>query len=147
MADSVARQRATYPLASYNFRVIVGQSVMSFTEVSGLKVEYETLTYTHGLGFWEGQSIVRFRYDKYVPITLKKGVVAGDTAISTWLSGGEPRALSVSLCDETGTAVVTWQVKQALVVKVELPSLQASSNDAAIETLTLMVSGVSLEHH
>lgn len=147
MADSVARQRTTYPLASYNFRVTVGESVMSFTEVSGLSLEYETLTYKHGLSFWEGESIVKFRYDKYVPVTLKKGVVAGMNDISPWLAGAEQKALSVSLCDETGTAVVTWQLKKALVVKLEMPSLQVSSNDAAIETLTLMVTGISFEHH
>ena len=147
MADSIARQRASYPLAAYNFRVTVGESVMSFTEVSGLSIEYETLTYMHGLSFWEGQSIVKFRYDKYVPVTLKKGLMAGNTSISPWLAGAEPKSISVSLCDETGAAVVTWQMKKTLVVKLEMPSLQASGNEAAIETLTLMATGISLEHH
>lgn len=147
MSESSARQRATYPLASYNFRVTVGEAAMSFTEVSGLSREYHTLTYRHGLSFWEGESIVKFHYDKYVPITLKKGVIAGTTEVSEWLESVDTKTLSVSLCDETGAPVVTWQIKKAVIVKLEAPSLQASSNEVAIETLTLMASGISLEHH
>jgi phage tail-like protein len=82
-----------------------------------------------------------------VPLTLKKGVMAGGSVMSEWLAAMDKTSLSVSLCDETGTAVVTWQIKKALLVKVELPSLQASGNDAAIETLTLMASGISIERH
>lgn len=147
MSESAASQRAKYPLAAYNFRVTVGDVAMSFTEASGLAHEYQTLTYKHGLTFWEGEAITKFRFDKYVPLTLKKGVVAGATEVHEWLESVEKKNLSVSLCDEKGAAVVTWQIKKALLVKLDAPSLQASGNDAAIETLTLMVSGISVEHH
>ena len=85
MSESAASQRAIYPLAAYNFRVTVGDVAMSFTEVSGLVREYQTLTYKHGLSFWEGETIAKFRLDKYVPLTLKKGVVAGVTQLYEWL--------------------------------------------------------------
>ncbi|MBN8447449.1 phage tail protein [Accumulibacter sp.] len=147
MSETAASQRAQYPLAAYNFRVTVGESVMSFTEVSGLVQEYQTLTYKHGLSFWEGESINRFRYDKYVQLTLKKGVMAGLTGIYEWLDSGDQPGLSISLCDEEGNAVVTWQIRKALIVKLEAPPLQASGNEVAIETLTLMASGISVEHH
>ena len=147
MSETAASQRAQYPLAAYNFRVTVGEAVMSFTEVSGLAREYQTLTYKHGLSFWEGESISRFRYDKYVQLTLKKGVIAGLTEIYEWLDSADKLSLSISLCDEKGDAVVTWQIKKALIVKLEAPLLQASGNEAAIETLTLMASGISVEHH
>lgn len=147
MSESAASQRATYPLAAYNFRVTVGDAAMSFTEVSGLVREYQTLTYRHGLSFWEGESINRFRYDKYVQVTLKKGVVAGATKTHQWLDSVDQTNLSVSLCDEKGAAVVTWQIKKAVIVKLEASTLQASSNEAAIETLTLMASGISVEYH
>lgn len=147
MSESVASQRAKYPVAAYNFRVTVGDATMSFTEVSGLVREYETLTYKHGLSFWEGESIAKFRYDKYVQLTLKKGVIAGATQLYEWLDAVDKKILSVSLCDEKGAAVVTWQIKKSIIVKLEAPSLQASGNEAAIETLTLMASGISVEHH
>jgi len=147
MSESAASQRARHPLPAYNFRVTIGDAAMSFTEVSGLVREYQTLTYKHGLSFWEGEAITKFRLDKYVSLTLKKGVVAGSTAIYEWLDSVDKQNLSVSLCDETGAAVVTWQIKKALIVKLEAPSLQASGTDVAIETLTLMASGISVEHH
>ena len=146
MSESAASQRAKYPLAAYNFRVTVGDVALSFSEVTGLVREYQTLTYKHGLSFWEGEAITKFRFDKYVPLTLKKSVVAGATELYAWLESVERKNLSVSLCDEKGAAVVTWQIKKALLVKLDAPSLLASGNDAAIETLTLMVSGISVEH-
>jgi len=147
MAHSIAAQAAAYPLAAYNFRVTVGSVAMGFAEVTGLTRQYETLTYRHGLSFWEGEDITKFRHDKYVQITLKKGVVAGATALYEWLDSVDRKPLSVSLCDERGEAVVTWQIKKALIVKLDAPALQASSNESAIETLTLMATGISVEHH
>ena len=146
MSESAAAQRARYPLAAYNFRVTVGDAAMSFTEVSGLVREHQTLAYKHGLSYWEGESIVKFRYDKYVQLTLKKGVVAGATQLYKWLDSLDKKSLSVSLCDETGAPAVTWKIKKALGVKLEAPSLQASGNEPAIETLTLMASGITVEH-
>ena len=147
MSESAADQGAKYPLAAYNFRVTVGESAMSFTEVSGLVREYQTLTYKHGLSFWEGESITKFRYDKYVQLTLKKGVVAGATQLYQWLDTVDKKNMSVSLCDEKGSAVVTWRIQKAVIVKLEAPSLQANGNEAAIDTLTLMASGISVENH
>ncbi|MFN0195032.1 MAG: phage tail protein [Aestuariivirga sp.] len=147
MPETAASQRTKYPLAAYNFRVTVGGADMSFAEVSGLVREYQTITYKHGLSFWEGESITKFRFDKYVQITLKKGVIAGATQIYQWLEVLDKKHISVSLCDEVGKAVVTWQIQKAIIVKLEAPQLQASGNEAAIETLTLMASGISVEHH
>ena len=147
MSESAAQQRARYPLAAYNFRVSIGDAAMSFSEVSGLVREHQTLVYKHGLSYWEGEDIVKFRYDKYVQVTLKKGVVAGATQLYQWLESLDKKSLSVSLCDEKGAEVVIWRIKKALVVKLEAPSFQASGNEPAIETLTLMASGISVEHH
>jgi phage tail-like protein len=147
MAESAAEQRKRYPLAAYNFRVTIGDATMSFTEVSGLVREHQTLTYKHGLSFWEGESITKFRHDKYVPITMKKGVVAGASQLYAWLESVDKKNIGVSLCDEQGNAVVTWQIKEAFITKLEAPALQANGNEAAIETVTLMVSGISVEHH
>ena len=54
MAESKSDQ--AYPLAAYNYRVTVAGTTMSFSEVSGLAVEYEKVTYRHGLSFREGES-------------------------------------------------------------------------------------------
>jgi len=51
----------------------------------------------------------------------------------------------VSLCDERGNPVLTWHLARALLVKIEAPSLQAGSNDAAIESLELMAAGITIQ--
>lgn len=159
MSLSVVAQRRLYPLTVYAFRVTVGDKALQFSEVAGLGREYQTLTYRHGLSAWEGEGIVKFKVDHYLPITLKKGLVPGDTAkwLYAWLEGAEKSALQISLCDMVAGATptadpepqarVTWHLRKALLVRIEAPTLQAQGNEVAIETLTLMASGIAIEHH
>ncbi len=147
MALTAAAQRTSYPLAAYNFRVDVNGTTVGFSEVSGLKVEYETTTYRHGLSFVEGEDIVRFPTGKYTPLTLKKGIVQSVQMLCDWLDSGEIRPIDVSLCDEQGTAVVTWHIGKAIPIKLEAPAMNASGNEVAVETLELMVCRITLEHH
>jgi len=145
MSESKSDQR--YPLAAYNFRVTVAGTAMSFTEVSGLAIEYEKVTYKHGLSFWEGESIKSYRYDKYVPVTLKKGIVKGGKQLYDWIKAMDTRNLDISLCDETGIPVVTWHIGKALPLKLEAPSFQANTNEVAIETFELVAARISIAHH
>jgi phage tail-like protein len=147
VAHSLADQQAAYPLAAYNFRVTVAELSMGFTEVTGLAREFQTLRYRHGLSDAEGEDIVRFRVDRYAPLTLKRGIVQGMAQLRAWLEQGDSRPLSVSLCDERGDAVVTWRVQKAVPTKLEAGDLRASATDAAVETLTLMAAGVMVETH
>lgn len=146
MAQSPDSQRATYPLPAYNFRVDVGGVTMSFSEVSGIDVEYETVTYRHGLSFSEGETVKKFYYEKYVPITLKRGTVIGANDLYEWLKTKELRHMAVSLCDESGAAVVTWIIRKAVPVKLSAPTLNAASNEVAIEALEVQAAGISVEH-
>ena len=84
-----------------------------------------------------------------VPLTLRKGVVQGNTALQDWLSadGGEKRAVDVHLCGADGMPLVTWHIAKALAVKLEAPGFDPSENSVAVETLEIMASGISIEHH
>ena len=146
MSETIASQRSQYPLAAYNFRVTVGEKTMGFASVSGLLREYQTLAYRHGLSFAEGEAITKFRVDQYSELTLEKGVVAGAKELYQWLDSLDKQPLSVDLCDEQGNAVVTWTIQQAIVSKLEAPALKADAGEAAIETITLMASGISVGH-
>jgi len=142
VAHSKDEQGASYPLVAYNFRVTVDGRSMSFAEVSGLKREHHTQTYRHGLSAWEGEDIVKYRYDKYEPIILKKGSVRGATFLHEWLETKQLNAIEISLCDEVGTPVLTWQIAKAVPVKLDAPRFDAKSNDIAIESLEIQASGV-----
>ena len=149
MAETKNVQMERYPLPVYNFRVTIDGTSVSFSQVSGISIEYETVTYRHGLSFWEGEGIKKYYYDKYVPITFKKGVVKGVNFFHDWLQekSSSTKPLDVSLCDEQGTPVVTWHIARALPVKLEAPAFDASANDAAIESLELLAAGISVVHH
>lgn len=149
MADKKDFQNANYPLPAYNFRVTVGEETVSFLEVSGVNLECETVTYRDGLSFWEGESIKSFHYNKYVPITLKKGTVKGRNFFYEWINekSTSARSMEVNLCDEKGEPVVTWKIATAVPVKLLAPDFDANTNDVSIESLELMVAGISIVHH
>lgn len=149
MAESTQSLKNRYPLAAYNFRVTIDDTAMSFTEVSGISLEHETLTYRHGMSFWEGEAIKTYHYDKYVPITLKRGTVKGVNFLYEWLNQEtkETRTIDVSLCDEQGEPVVTWRINKAVPVKLESSTFDADTNDVSIESLELMATGISVIHH
>ena len=147
MAETKDLQKSSYPLAAYNFRVTVDGTPMSFAEVSGISLEYETVTYRHGLSFWEGEGIKKYYYDKYVNFTLKKGTIKGIDFLYAWLKEKEVRAVQVSLCDEQGQPVISWRVAKAIPVKLEAPTFSADTNEVAVESLEVMAAGISIEYH
>ena len=146
MAQSKDFQKQNYPLPAYNFRVRIDETIMSFAEVSGISVEYDKVTYRHGLSFMEGEAITTFDYDEYYTINLKRGVVVGANPLFfyDWLVKGDLRSLAVSLCNETGDPVISWQIAKAVPVKVQAPAFDAKTNEVAIDAVELAVRGVTL---
>jgi phage tail-like protein len=146
MALSTDLQRKSYPLAAYNFRVKVDETSMSFTEVSGLAVDYDHVTYRHGLSFLEGESIKTFYFDKFVAVTCKRGAILGSNPLflHDWLSKRDLRSMDISLCDEKGAPVLAWKIVAAVPVSLKAPTFSAATNEAAIEAVELRVRGVSV---
>lgn len=146
MAQSADTQRTSHPLVAYNFRVKVGETSMSFTEVSGIAVEYEHVPYVHGLSFHEGAALSTFPRTRFMPVTCKRGTVLGAEPLFLydWLKKRDPRSMEVSLCDPTGAAVLAWKVAVAVPVSLKAPSFSAAANDVAVDTLELQVRGVSV---
>lgn len=146
MAQTAAKTRTSYPLVLYNFRVKVAEVSMSFTEISGIVVQYGSVTYRHGLSFFEGEDIQTFQTNVFAPVTCKRGLILGaqPTYLYEWLQRRELRSMDVSLCDSSGTPVLSWKIAAAVPVKLEAPAFGVNSNDAAIETLELRVRGVSI---
>lgn len=134
-----------YPLPVYNYRVTIGSDTLSFSEVSGLTMEYEKVVYKNGLSFRSGPEVLRAQ-PKEVNITLKRGVVAKRNQLFEWFSKPEGKSISIDLCDETGTAVVRWKAVDAIPLKMDAPSFSASGTDVAVETIELIAHRLTLEH-
>ncbi len=157
MALSKDQIRDTYPLPVYNYKVTVQDDddapTISFSEVSGLSMEYKPVTYRHGLSFVLGFNIIPGMPEP-IKLTLKKGLVKGNDFLLRWIdeSNNEPligsskRDVVIDLCDETGTAVVRWTVLGALPTKLDAPGFNAESNEVAIESLELIAHGLKVEH-
>lgn len=130
---------------AYNFRVTIDGTSMSFSEVSGLNREHKTLTYRHGLSAWEGEDIVKYRYDTWVSITMKRGTVKGVTTLHDWLEKKDKSTIEIALCDPSGTPVLGWHIAKAIPVKLDAPTFDARSGDVAIDTLEVKASGITIK--
>ena len=153
MALNQDQIKASYPLPVYNYKVTIGAVTMGFAEVSGLSVDYEPVTYKHGMSFVMGAKIIPGMRQP-IKLTLKKGVIPGSGFLSDWFQSAyaDPfksalKDLLVDLCDETGKAVVRWKIQGALPIKLDAPTFDANSNDVAIETLELVAHAIQVDYH
>ena len=145
--------KAAYPLPVYNYRVSIGKDTLGFSEVSGLGVEYESVTYKHGFSFAMGVKIIPGMRQP-TRLTLKRGVAKNSDFLAKWIKNtyADPfknakQDILIDLCDETGKPVVRWTVTGALPVKLDAPTFDANSNDVAIETLELVAHELKVDYN
>ncbi len=137
----------SYPLPVYNYRIIInGSEVMSFSEVSGLEIDYEHILYRHGFSWVMGDYLIRAQR-KPINVTLRRGVAKQRKYLYDWLKSEEKKDIRIELCDESGLAVVSWDVSRALPFKLNAPSFNTNTNDVAIESLDLIAHNLRLTHH
>jgi phage tail-like protein len=140
----------TYPLSTFHFAVVWGGANVSFQEVSGLNMNREKIAYRGGASPEYSDTVMPGR-PTFDDIVLKRGIFAGDSDFFKWVStvklnDAERRDLTISLLNAEHIPVVTWKVKSAFPLKLEGPSLNATANEVAVESLTLAHEGVTLEH-
>lgn len=155
MALSADQIRTSYPLPNYNYKVDIGSTTVAFSEVTGLDIEFETITYNEtyvAAGMAGPNTMYMPSWQKPLNITMKKGVVKNvsipvlyDWIISTQLNRIEKKDITVHLCDEKGESVIRWKVIDAFPIKLSSPTFDASGNEAAIESMELMASSLLME--
>jgi phage tail-like protein len=89
----------------------------------------------------------------WTPVTMRRGTVAGMTALLDWVTAGSVRRVSIGMFETTigGTVprsreAVRWVVERAVPVRLEAPSFDATTNDVAIETLEISATDIRVEH-
>ena len=155
MALSKDDIKASYPLPVYNYKVNIEGETIAFSEVSGLSMSFETITYKESKTAepGAGPNVMIMPGQPATPtITLKKGYVRGknlpvfyDWINSTQLNLIDKKDITVQLCDEEGNAVVSWNVLNAFPTKLDAPSFTADSNEVAIESMELTADRVTME--
>jgi phage tail-like protein len=147
--------KTDYPLPVYNYRVEIAGEAVSFSEVSGLSIGYETTTYKESptAGGAPGPRTMHMPAQRTQPtITLKKGIVRKvsmkvlyDWIKTVQINQIEKKDIFVRLCDEKGDAVISWKVNNAFPTKLDAPTFDAKSNDVAIQNMELKADFITLE--
>ncbi|WP_340200037.1 phage tail protein [Ascidiimonas sp. W6] len=155
MALTKEQIKTDYPLPIYNYRIDIDGVSFSFSEVSGLELSFESITYKESFtsGGKVGPNIMYMPGQiQPVNITLKKGFVKGKSipVFYNWindiqLNRVDKKDIVVHLLDETGNTVVNWKVIDAFPTKLSAPSFDANSNEVAIESMDLMALRVTME--
>ncbi len=144
---------ATYPIPVFHYKVSWGTSDIGFSEVSGLTQEHQAIEYRDGLMPGTTLPLKRPGLKKANNITLKRGIVEKNNDLFDWFNNNkniknpaelDRRGLTISLLNDAGDNVMTWNVLEAWPVKCEGPGLKASGNEIAIESIELVHEGISI---
>jgi phage tail-like protein len=134
------------PYKSFNFRVeIDGIASADFSEASGLESE------TAVIDFRTGADRVTRKLPgltKFGNIVLKRGITQ-NADLWNWrktvVDGqAERKNGAVIILDDDGTEVVRWNFRNGWIAKWVGPSLNAASNEVAIETIEIAHEGLEL---
>ncbi|MFB9240324.1 phage tail protein [Massilia antarctica] len=145
----MASDQRNDPYRGYNFVLEIDNLPKgAFSEVGGLTADGDSVDYREGTDM---QSNVRklMGMRKYTNLTFKRGYTQ-DKALWQWYTNvmnGVPdrRNVTIVLLNERREAVLRWHAENAWINKIEGPSLKASSNDVAMESMELIHEGLTLE--
>jgi phage tail-like protein len=138
----------TDPYRSFNFRIeIDGLPVASFSECSGLSSEGQAVEYREGTDPLTVRKLLGLR--TYANLTLKRGYtqsrVLWDWYKKVVEGNADRRNGAVILMDEAGEPVMTWKFINGWINKIEGPTMNASGNEVAIESIEIVHEGLALE--
>jgi len=137
------------PYGSFNFQLeIDGVPLGAFSECSGLTAEGDAVDYREGTDLQHNvRKLVGLR--KYSNLTLKRGYTQ-DKSLWQWFGNivnGIPdrRNVTIVLMNEQRQPVLRWHAENAWINKIEGPSMKASGNEVAMESVELIHEGLTIE--
>ena len=137
------------PFRSYNFRLEIDNTTIgSFSECSGLSSEGEAVDYREGTDVLQSvRKLPALR--SYANISLKRGMTQTDELWKWYenIANGitDRRNATIILMNELREDVIRWNVENAFVNKVEGPTLSATGNEVAVETVELVHERLTME--
>jgi phage tail-like protein len=122
----------------------------SFTEVSGLTQEIQSIDYRDGL---DKVTVPRKipGMSKFSNVTLKRGVFHQRQELQEWFNSKkyntvDRRTVIVELKDPAGQTLISWTLSNAYPIKIDGPSLKSDGNEIAIESMELVHEGLTVKH-
>lgn len=137
------------PYASYNFMVeLDGITRAGFKDCSGLDTSQDAGTYREGTDKYLVQRKLPGLVS-YSDVTLTRGVTS-DRKLWDWKQKAtdgtvERHDISITLLDDTGQPKITWNLFECWPTKWTGPSLDATADEIAIETLELTYERMALD--
>ena len=134
------------PYGNYNFLVeIDGITRSRFVSVSGLGSEVDVVEEREGTDPRHSHKVAGATHTENLVLRWPSD---DNTELTDWhqrILEGQPdrRNVSIVLLDETGSARIRWNIVAAWPAKWDGPSLNAESNDIAIETIELTHEGIT----
>ena len=135
-------------LRAYNFELeIAGEWAGGFAEISGLTADGNPVDYGEGRGSKEiVDRLAGLR--KQARLTLNRGVA--DRKLCDWYTAvlkgrHDARELRITMLDESRQPVRRWRIVNASITKIAAPTLNASGNEIAIESVEIAHEGLTLE--
>jgi phage tail-like protein len=152
----MATEDENLPIPVYSFRVEIDGTALAFSKVSGLDIEYGTISYaespTNGL---PGPRRINVPGPSVPPssITLEKGILRKENLelLYDWINSIQGTRVNkkdiwVRLCDENGDAVLSWKAINAFPTMLAAPDFEVESKDTvAVQKMTLMADRVVIE--
>ncbi len=142
-----------HPYGRFNFLVDLGTGNTDgpdagFQECSAIGMEVAVAEYRNGNDKENAPRKIT-GLTKVGDVTLKRGIVAKENGFWDWwntIRSGtvQRRTVTISLLNEEHKPVMVWAIDRAWPVKVEGPSLNATGNEIAIETLEFAHEGMSV---
>jgi phage tail-like protein len=136
------------PLRGYNFRFeATGIQKASFRECSGLNATTDPVDYREGQDPLYVRKLTGLR--KFSPsVVLKRGYTQ-DPQLANWyaniLSGvADRRNCAVVLENELQVDQVRWELGNAWITKYEGATMNATSNDVAIESIEIVAETITI---
>lgn len=138
-----------YPISVFHFQVEWGGTRVGFTEVSGLDIEVQAIDYREG-SYKDYQVTKMPGIPQFTNISLKRGILKGDDEFYGWLTTiklneVDRRDITISLLNEDHEPIAVWQVQNAWPCKLTGPSLNATTNEVAVEQIDLCHEGLTVE--
>jgi phage tail-like protein len=139
-----------YPLPAFHFAIDWGGERIGFSEVAGLTQENQAIEYRDGSSK-EYSAIKMPGLQKYSNVTLKRGIVKSDNEFFAWLNTMklntiERRDIIIKLLNEEHEPVMVWKILNAFPVKIEGPTLKATGNEVAIESIEIAHEGLEIQN-
>lgn len=134
-----SRTSAEDPLQKFKFKVTIPDfdGTIGFQKVSGLSMETGVVEYDE-CGFDHTHKLPG--RTSYSEVTLERGMFSDDSMldkVKAVVNTDFRCTMQIDLCDRFGTVKRTWKLAEAWFSKWEGSDFDTSSDDVAIETLTV----------